>query len=96
MRPSRGQVAIWIYGRDNNGWLFRRSILREGCFSASLSLSLDVDLLDALPLAVSINIEQIEHFGVLQTFAFPHLRLIIFDQMLPRIANYWRRQKPRY
>ena len=26
-------------------------------------------------------------------FGFAHLRAIVFDQMLPRIANYWRRDE---
>jgi hypothetical protein len=30
---------------------------------------------------------------LLARLRFPHLRSIVFDQMLPRIAHYWRREQ---
>src|SRR5262249_15835006 len=35
------------------------------------------------------GLNKIEYFRLLNTFSFSHLRSIVFDQMLPRIANYW-------
>jgi hypothetical protein len=32
------------------------------------------------------------YFRLLRSFGFGHLRSIVFDQMLPRIAHYWPRQ----
>jgi hypothetical protein len=31
---------------------------------------------------------QLEYFRLLRTFTFAHLRSIVFDQMLPRVAKY--------
>ena len=39
--------------------------------------------------AAAFPADQIAYFRLLQTFSFTHLRSIVFDQMMPRIANYW-------
>jgi hypothetical protein len=39
-----------------------------------------------------LGLGRIEYFRLLRRFQFAHLRSIVFDQMLPRIANYWPRQ----
>jgi hypothetical protein len=44
-------------------------------------------------LALRVGIGRIEYFRLIRTFTFRHLRSIVFDQMLPRIANYWRRDE---
>jgi hypothetical protein len=36
---------------------------------------------------------RISYFDLIRTFSFRHLRSIVFDQMLPRIAHYWPREK---
>lgn len=88
-----GYVAIWVYGRENNGWLL--SVLnptRKLLFSR-LPVSW-VHTLSTVPAALlwvmlRIGFDQIAYFRLLRTFSFQHLRSIVFDQMLPRIANYW-------
>ena len=35
----------------------------------------------------------IAYFRLLRQFTFRHLRSIVFDQMLPKIAHYWRRSE---
>jgi hypothetical protein len=34
-----------------------------------------------------------EYFKLLKRFGFRHIRSIVFDQMLPRIAHYWPRDE---
>jgi SAM-dependent methyltransferase len=88
-----GQIAIWVYGRENNGWLL--SILnpsRQLLFSR-LPISW-VHMISIIPAAIlwvmlRIGLNQIAFFRLLRTFSFEHVRSIVFDQMLPRIANYW-------
>jgi len=38
-------------------------------------------------------LNRLEYFRLIRGFTFRHLRSIVFDQMLPRIANYWRRDE---
>ena len=42
---------------------------------------------------LQLGLGRIEYFGLIRTFAFRHLRSIVFDQMLPKIAHYWRRSE---
>lgn len=92
-----GKVAIWVYGRENNGWLlWGLNPARQILFSR-LPVSF-VHFLAIFPTALlwvllRMGLNQIEYFRQLRTFSFSHLRSIVFDQMLPRIANYWRRDE---
>ena len=36
-----------------------------------------------------VGLGNIEYFKLVRSFSFNHIRAIVFDQMLPRIANYW-------
>ena len=91
-----GYIAIWVYGRENNGWLL--SMLdptRKLLFSRLPAWW--VHALSIVPAAVlwvmlRIGLDRIAYFRLLQTFSFRHLRSIVFDQMLPKIANYWTQQ----
>jgi SAM-dependent methyltransferase len=88
-----GQIAIWVYGRENNGWLlWALNPARKMLFSwMPISWVHAISILPAalLWLLLRCGLNQIEYFRLLRTFSFPHLRSIVFDQMLPRIANYW-------
>jgi SAM-dependent methyltransferase len=88
-----GQVAIWVYGQENNGWFLRAlDPTRKLLFSR-----LPTSLVHALSLAPTIvlwimlrsGLDQIEYFRLLRALPFQHMRSIVFDQMLPRIAHYW-------
>ena len=88
-----GQIAIWVYGRENNGWLL--SILNPSrqLLFGRLPISW-VHMISIIPAAIlwvmlRIGLNQIAYFRLLRTFSFEHVRSIVFDQMLPRIANYW-------
>jgi SAM-dependent methyltransferase len=88
-----GQVAIWVYGRENNEWLV--SVLnptRKFLFSRlPVSWVHVISIMSATILWVLLKagLNQIAYFRLLRKFSFTHLRSIVFDQMLPRIANYW-------
>jgi hypothetical protein len=40
-----------------------------------------------------IGFGRIQYFQLLRHFSFSHLRSIVFDQMLPKIAHYWTRSQ---
>jgi hypothetical protein len=44
-------------------------------------------------LALRLGLSRIEYYRLLRRFSFAHLRAIVFDQMIPRIAHYWPRGK---
>ena len=90
-------VAIWVYGRENNGWLlWALGPARKLLFSRMpVAWVHALSLLPAalLWLLLRIGLNQIEYFRLARRFTFPHLRSIVFDQMLPRIAHYWNRSE---
>jgi SAM-dependent methyltransferase len=92
VRPG-GQVLIWVYGREGNRWLvWLLNPLRRALFSRlPLALVHHLSLYPAalLWLLLRLGVRPIEYFKLLARFSFAHLRSIVFDQMLPRIAHYW-------
>ena len=91
-----GKVLIWVYGLENNRLLVNvLNPLRRMCFSRlSMSIVHHLSLYPtaALWLALRLGFGRIEYFQLLRCLDFSHLRSIVFDQMLPRIANYWPRE----
>jgi SAM-dependent methyltransferase len=87
-----GIVAIWVYGRENMGLLIAvLDPLRKLLFSR-LPISW-VHLLSNIPatalwLGLNLGLGKIDYFRLIRRFSYKHLRSIVFDQMLPRIANY--------
>lgn len=95
MRAARpgGQVMVWVYGAENNRWLtaglnpLRRALFSRLPVGAVHHLSLYPTGL--LWLLLRLGVRPISYFRLIARFGFPHLRSIVFDQMLPRIAHYW-------
>ena len=91
-----GKVLIWVYGLENNRWIVNLlNPLRRALFSR-LPIGI-VHRLSLYPtallwLALRLGFGRIEYFRLLRRMDFPHLRSIVFDQMLPKIANYWPRE----
>jgi SAM-dependent methyltransferase len=90
-----GKVLIWVYGLENNEWIVRLiSPLRKYVLSR-----LPIGLLHwlswfpaaALWLALKLGFGRTAYARQIGTFTFRHLRSIVFDQLLPKIANYWPR-----
>lgn len=91
-----GNVLIWVYAREGNGWLvplldpLRRALFSRLPVAAVHHLALYPTAL--LWLGLRLGLRPIEYFRLLARFDFRHLRSIVFDQMLPHIANYWARE----
>lgn len=91
-----GCVMIWVYGAENMGWLTRYfDPIRRTLFSRMplrLVYHLSLYPTAGLWLALRLGLSHIEYYRLLQRFTFAHLRAIVFDQMIPRIAHYWPRE----
>jgi SAM-dependent methyltransferase len=90
-----GRVLIWVYASEGNRWLVSAlDPLRRALFSRlPIALVHHLSLYPAgvLWLALRLGLKPIEYLKLLAGFDFPHLRSIVFDQMLPHIAHYWPR-----
>jgi SAM-dependent methyltransferase len=90
-----GLVLVWLYGRENNGWVVHVfNPVRRALFSRlplpvvhALSWPLTALLWCALRLGVMPN----AYYRLIRKFSFEHLRAIVFDHMIPRIALYYTR-----
>jgi len=92
-----GRVLIWVYGREGNRWLLSvLDPLRRGLFSrvpSGLVHHLSLYPAGLLWVALKLGLRPNSYFKLLARFSFAHLRSIVFDQMLPRIAHYWPRER---
>jgi SAM-dependent methyltransferase len=91
-RPG-GRVLIWVYGLENNRWItYGLTPIRKFIFS---KLPISVVHLLSWPAAsllwvlLRLGFGGISYFQLLRKFTFAHIRSIVFDQMLPKIAHYW-------
>ncbi|HEX3945445.1 MAG TPA: class I SAM-dependent methyltransferase [Rhizomicrobium sp.] len=94
-RPG-GKVLIWVYGLENNRWIvILLNPLRRLLFSRMpITLVHHLSLYPAAMLwaLLRFGFGRIEYFRLLRQLSFSNLRSIVFDQMLPKIANYWPRE----
>lgn len=90
-----GRVMIWVYGLENNRWIvWLIDPLRKILFSRlpiALVHHLSLYPTGLLWLFLRLGFGRIGYFQLLREFSFVHLRSIVFDQMLPKIAHYWPR-----
>jgi SAM-dependent methyltransferase len=93
-RPG-GTVLVWLYGRENNGWIvWLFNPLRRLLFSRlplSLVHLLSVPLTALLWTALRCGFGRTPYLRLIRGFSFRHLRAIVFDHMIPRIALYYDR-----
>ena len=92
-----GRVMLWVYGYENNEWIVRYFDPVRKLLFARLPIGvthfLSTVLTALLWLLLRLGFGRIEYFKLIRSFTFRHLRSIVFDQMLPRIAHYWRRDE---
>lgn len=92
-----GRVLIWVYGYENLEFYVNvLNPMRKALFSW-MPLAL-VRLLAYIPagalwLMLRAGITPLAYLRLLKTFGFRHLHHIVFDQMLPQTANYWRKDE---
>jgi SAM-dependent methyltransferase len=91
-----GQVLVWVYGYENlKLYVNVVNPIRHALFSRMpLSMVNAIAWLPACVLWVLVRVgyTPVEYLKLLRRFSLPHIHHICFDQMLPRIAHYWRQE----
>lgn len=98
LRPG-GKLVVWVYSREGYEWVDRYiSPLRKHVTSRLplsivhvLSYFLSVPLW--LYIKISPNRTKSVYLRQLSQFKFWHVHSIVFDQLIPTIANYWTKQQ---
>ena len=92
-----GRLLVWLYGRENNGWIIHLfNPLRTALFSRlplGFVHALSWPLTAILWLLLRLGLQRLEYFRLIRGFSFGHLRAIVFDHMIPRIALYYTRDE---
>lgn len=92
-----GKVLIWVYGYDGNKWIVKYvNPLRKGVTSKMPLWMLDITShIAAITLYAYVKVMPQKHAYMKQLagFDYDHIRFIVFDQLVPRIANYWKKEE---
>ena len=92
-----GLILIWVYGYENNEWIVKWiSPLR-----IHLTSKLPVSILHSLSYCFSLPLyffvktfpQKSPYLKQLSQFKLAHLHSIVFDQLLPKIARYYKKEE---
>ncbi len=96
LQPN-GVILIWVYSYEGNEWIKKFvSPIRN-----NITSKLPIEFLHFLTYFISIPFYLIlklinpstRYYKQIAKFSFKHLHSIIFDQLLPEIANYWTKEE---
>ena len=92
-----GKILIWIYGYENmEAYVKILNPIRKILFSkAPLPLVRFMSFIPTFFLYVFIhlNISKLEYFKLLKKLSFLQIQQIVFDQMLPKTAKYYKKDE---
>jgi SAM-dependent methyltransferase len=87
-----GKLVIWVYGKEGNEFLLK-ILVPVRVFTTRLPIRY-VDLFSKflaslLFIALRVRTPKSKYFQLARNWNFRHLSSVIFDQLFPKIANYW-------
>lgn len=92
-----GTLLIWVYGYEGNEWIVRFVNPVRKLLTSRLPLRL-VHILSyvaSVPLYAYVKLAspKSSYLKQLKTFSFKHTHSIVFDQLIPEVANYWKKDE---
>ena len=92
-----GKIIIHVYGYENNKWIvwFIRPLCKAIFNHLHIKLLHKISIIPASMLWVFLRcgLGRLRFYQLLKTFSFNHVRQVVFDQLFPRIASYYRRDE---
>lgn len=97
LRP-KGKLIIWVYSYEGNEWIVRFI----NPIRTHITSKLPVSLVHMLTYGASVPLYYIgipllrrrsSYLQQLSTFSFWHVHSIVFDQLIPTVAHYWRKEE---
>jgi SAM-dependent methyltransferase len=93
---KNGVVLIWVYGYEGNEWVVK--YINPVRYITSRIHPLATNILAyffSIPLYLYLKLidQRNKYLKQLSKFKFWHVHSIIFDQLLPKIANYWKKEE---
>lgn len=92
-----GQLLVWVYSYEGNEWIVRYVNPIRKLLTSKLPPGI-VHMLSyfcSVPLYLFVKFfrNQNKYLTQLSTFDFWHIHSIVFDQLIPDVANYWKREE---
>lgn len=96
---SGGALLIWVYSYEDNKWIVRYVDPVRKHLTSKLPLPL-VHFLAyfcsiPLYLAVQIGVLSGPYYKQIKGFSLWHIHAMVFDQLIPTIAHYWKKEEVR-
>lgn len=92
-----GIVLVWLYGHEGNEWIVKFINPVRKIFTSRISpFFLNwLTYLTSIPFFVYLKIFPLKHpyLKQLKDFDFNHVHCIIFDQLLPTVAKYYKKEE---
>jgi SAM-dependent methyltransferase len=96
LKPG-GLLHVWVYSKEGNEWILRfvDPIRRYGTSRLPIACTHALAYACSIPLWCFIKIVRgpNRYLSQLSRFSFRHIHSIVFDQLIPRVANYWSRDE---
>lgn len=96
LKPG-GTLLVWVYSYEGNEWIVKY----VNPIRANLTSKLPVGLVHALSYFLSVPLWILvkmfrgptDYLRQISNFKFWHVHSIVFDQLIPEVANYWNRDE---
>ncbi len=91
-----GKVLIWVYGYEGNEWIVKYiSPIRKYTSRIPLKIVNYLAYCFSAPLYIYLKLSKTKSLYLAQIarFRFWHVHSIVFDQLIPKIANYWKKKE---
>ena len=93
---NNGIVLIWVYGYEGNEFIVKYiNPIRKITSKLPLPVTHFISYFFSIPFYIYVNTipQKKPYLRQLKRFSFWHINSIVFDQLIPKIANYWKKQE---
>lgn len=92
-----GRLLIWVYGREGNERFLRLIDPLRIYVTSRLPVGIvhTIAYLFSVPLFFYTHVlpQRKPYLQLMKKFGFRHIHSIVFDQLIPKVANYWTREE---
>lgn len=91
-----GRVVVWVYGYNGNSWIVKLvNPLRDLTSQLPLPITNLLTYFLSIPFVIFLKLfpQKKPYLKQLKGFKFWHIHSIILDQLIPKIANYWKKEQ---
>jgi len=92
-----GRILIWVYSYEGNEWIVKYINPLRKIITSKLPVGIvhSISYLFSMPLYIFVKIFKgpSKYLKQLSKYSYAHIHSIVFDQLIPEIANYWTKEE---